>query len=629
MNKKHLLSLVAVLFLATSCSDNSTYTEKASPANAFKDYAGHEKSILGIGKTISQRKSAANATVSFKGNYSLEKSITKLAKKYDLSVEWDDSINKLKSERLLANNQSFNEARTYIESVYDISIVRVRDRAIKVLSPATLQKIESFEPGPNVVLSKAVNGLAGLCGYNLVIAEYKDVLANEKITTSLRDVTCNDAFSAILDPFGLSLEQRGNHYQIGGLPYREWSLDLHEQKREEAQSVTYSSEFSGGDEDSGASGNYISGGASSTKQTYTRDLWTSLENDLKELVEKSCENDQNFGYSGGSNSSSSFSDGPSAASTVVSGSSREKSCGYVRVNPDVGVIQMQAPRKVIEKADSFIERTESIASRRLLIEARILAVSKTRSFDRGSDFNAKGSIFGTDYSVGYNPTSALKGADAASSVTGTLNDLLSTGSETLNGGGFGLKSSNLDAVVRYVESFGTTYQLMKPTLEVMDRQKATLIDGRNERYFVRSGEVVTDSDTPVVTTTSEEKVQFIGIQFSVSAHIAEDEGDLHTISLQIPVTEISKYITLENQVDQVILKDQIPVATTRVIDQKVRIRDGEIKAIGGLTRTIAVDKETGVPLLQEIPVAGKAFSEESITYEDAEFVVLQQVRKLD
>lgn len=176
---------------------------------------------------------------------------------------------------------------------------------------------------------------------------------------------------------------------------------------------------------------------------------------------------------------------------------------------------------------------------------------------------------------------------------------------------------------------------MKPTLDVMDRQKATLIDGRNEKYFIRTASVDNSGDTPVVTTEAEERVQFSGIQFSVSAQIAEDGEGLHTVALQIPITEISRYITLENRAgtdendEPIIMRDEIPIATTRVIDQKVRLRDGEIKVIGGLTKTIAVDKESGVPLLQDVPVAGNAFSEESVTYEDVEFVVLLQVKRLD
>ena len=71
-----------------------------------------------------------------------------------------------------------------------------------------------------------------------------------------------------------------------------------------------------------------------------------------------------------------------------------------------------------------------------------------------------------------------------------------------------------------------------------------------------------------------------------------------------------------------------PVANTRLIDQKVRVRDGEIKVIGGLTKTIAIDTESGVPLIRDIPALGKLANEEAVQYENVEFVILLQVRRL-
>jgi type II secretory pathway component GspD/PulD (secretin) len=70
------------------------------------------------------------------------------------------------------------------------------------------------------------------------------------------------------------------------------------------------------------------------------------------------------------------------------------------------------------------------------------------------------------------------------------------------------------------------------------------------------------------------------------------------------------------------------VASTRLIDQKVRIRDGEIKVIGGLTRTLATDNESGLPIIRQISGLGKLFNTEGITYEQVEFVVLLQVKRL-
>ena len=50
--------------------------------------------------------------------------------------------------------------------------------------------------------------------------------------------------------------------------------------------------------------------------------------------------------------------------------------------------------------------------------------------------------------------------------------------------------------------------------------------------------------------------------------------------------------------------------------------------VGGLTRTMAVDQESGIPLLRGIPLAGKVVNEESIEFEEVEFLVLLQATRI-
>ena len=102
-----------------------------------------------------------------------------------------------------------------------------------------------------------------------------------------------------------------------------------------------------------------------------------------------------------------------------------------------------------------------------------------------------------------------------------------------------------------------------------------------------------------------------------------DEGDAHSVSIQVPITDI---------VDEKVIPQSegstVPIVTTRIIDQKVKIRDGEVKVIGGLNRTIAIDKESGIPLIRGVPVAGKLFNEEGVEFQDVEFIVLLSVRRV-
>jgi type II secretory pathway component GspD/PulD (secretin) len=368
-----------------------------------------------------------------------------------------------------------------------------------------------------------------------------------------------------------------------------------------------------------------------------RNLWSDLEQDLNTLVQRSCTELRSARTEGRAAQLSAITGAtapglpaptPNRAAAPAAGGS-DVDCGYVRINRAVGMIQMRATRSVLAQADQIVKKTEEIASRRLLVEARVLAVTRNRGFDQGADVSAGQG----DVSVGFTPQSQRLRNNR--SLAGELATLLTN--DVDGAGGFiSAAGNNLDAVVRLVENFGTTYQLLQPTLEVMDRQRATIIDGRNERYFIRDSELVTsDSGDPIINSSVEERNQFVGLQFSVTAQVAEGADDLHTLLLQLPITEITSFKELTQQIGNdgagspITTVDQIPIATTRVLDQKVRIRDGEIKVIGGLNRTMAVDRESGIPLIRGIPVAGKLFNEENITFEDVEFIVLLQVRRLD
>ena len=602
MNIKSLLLLSSVAMLA-GCTD-ATYLEKESPNKLYKDYTGETAHVLGVGEPITKRQMQANATLKLQGRMPLSDVMHRVAMTYNLAVRYSDGVREEKTKEILIAQLTFDEARNYIEDVYDVQIVREGERRLLVLPSINESRVDTFNPGVNVSLSQVVRGLAKQCDYNVVITENKKALSSTFVTTMLEDITCLDAFDALLTPHGLALLNEGDHYTIGGFPTKQWRLDLYEPLREETQSINYSSSISGEEDEGGAIA--ASGGSGQVITTNSRNLWKELGVDLTDLIERTCsELKDNHSFANDDNTVNS--------AEIEASASGDDDCGYVRINPNVGLVQMRAPQSVLNAADDIIRKVEDIASRRLLVEARIIAVTKKHGFERGNQVAASDSD---------NEFNAVLRGDNVNVSAQLTNALLGFTETSAYGGAFQTRINNIDAAVRLAESFGTTYQLMQPTMEVMDRQRGVMIDGRNEKYFIIEREEETTDLGTEETITAEEKTQFVGIQFSVTAQVA-DEGEPHTLAIQVPMTEIDRFVTIPDESNS-----QVPVVTTRVIDQKVRIRDGEVKVIGGLTRTIAVDNESGVPLLRQMPVAGHLMGDESISYENVEFIVLLQVRRV-
>ena len=620
-----------LITLALAGCDNVSYVQRDSPVNAFKEYRENGSAVLGVGEPISKRQMQANATLRAEGALPLGGLMERVADTYNVAVRYGAGVRQEMSRDLLISDLKFNEARNYIEDTYEVQIVREGERRLLVLPAANVARIESFDPGSNIPLVEAVRAMSMQCDMNLVINENRNRLVNTRVSAAFEDITCTDAFDAVLAPHGMTLVDKGDYYSIGGLPSRTWSLNLFEPLREESQSISYDANLGGSE--GGISGNTTTGGggggggdaasasgggSSDITTRQDRDLIQELLTGLESLLDEACDSNSSGGQQRGVLS-------PPGGGGSGGGATISASCGYVQINRSVGLVQMQAPRDVLQAADKLIKRTEDIASRRLLVEARILAVNRDRSFKQGGVGAGRidtGS--NSDISLGFDGGLVNEEFDLSpsESVSGLLSDLAGAG------GGFGIRDNSVQGFLNFLETFTTTYQLMQPTLEVMDRQKAVMIDGRNDVFFIRESQVITSGgDNTVNNVTATERRQFEGIQFSVTAQIADGE-EPHTLHLQIPITEIVGTESLQQTFNDETFTDEIPIVNTRIIDQKVRARDGEVKVVGGLTRTMAVDRESGIPLLRGVPVAGKAVNDETVEFEEVEFLVLLQAKRL-
>ncbi len=633
------VSALVLLGASLASCNGISYAQRNSPANSYKDFRSENKgnaSVLGMGEPITSRQMAANATITLSGQYNLSEVMQRVAGTYNTAVRWGNGARREKRTNVVMNGLSFDEARNYIEDSFDVQIIKEGERRLLILPSASEPRLASFNPGNNVSLSQAVRGLAEQCNYNLVINENREQINRIRVTANLKNVTCYDAFEALLNPHGLSIIDAGDYMTIGGLPQRQWTLNLYEPQRNEQVEVNYSSDFSSNSSsgsssgsESGSSGSQSAGGSTKVSIMYERNLWKSLEDDLNELIKSNCitpldadsvvQNDAALlpPPNGETQDTNLIQPTQQVVASDASGQPVAANCGYVRINSSVGLVQMRAPRAVLEEANEIITRVADVASRRLLLEARVLAVSRTRNFNQQANFRVGRTDNGTTTATSFN-----------GSVTAALNNALATftGANMTTAGGILVRNNNLDAVIALLENYGTTYALMHPMMELMDRQRATLIDGRNEKYFIPNTEVVTGTATSS-SQSFDERNQFLGLQFSATAQISESPEEPHTISLQIPITSLAKEIEMP-ATSSGTTPSMVPIANTRLIDQKVRIRDGEIKVIGGLTKTIAVDTESGIPLIRDIPALGKLANQEGIQYENVEFVILLQVRRL-
>jgi MSHA biogenesis protein MshL len=187
--------------------------------------------------------------------------------------------------------------------------------------------------------------------------------------------------------------------------------------------------------------------------------------------------------------------------------------------------------------------------------------------------------------------------------------------------GLAFQASNFAALLNFLQTQGDVSVLSSPRIATLNNQKAVLKVGSDELYVTG---VTTSTTTAGSNTVSSPSVTlqpfFSGISLDVTPQI-DDAGNvmLHVHPTVSTVTEKSKAIDLGSLGS---FKLPLAASTVNETDSIVRLRDGQIAAIGGLMKQVAQNERTGVPGLQDAPMVGGLFRQTSVVSSKRELVIL-------
>jgi MSHA biogenesis protein MshL len=215
-------------------------------------------------------------------------------------------------------------------------------------------------------------------------------------------------------------------------------------------------------------------------------------------------------------------------------------------------------------------------------------------------------------------TGKLTGADGTAIAPGV--DLAAG---ALGRGFYGLafQAANFAALLNFLQTQGDVQVLSSPRIATLNNQKAVLKVGSDELYVTG---VTTNTSTNGNNSTSSPSLTlqpfFSGISLDVTPQI-DDAGNvmLHVHPTISTVSEKNKNIDLG-----ALGNFRLPLAASTVneTDSIVRVRDGQIVAIGGLMKTELRDERTGLPVVSDAPVVGGLFRQTSTVHSKRELVIM-------
>jgi len=154
--------------------------------------------------------------------------------------------------------------------------------------------------------------------------------------------------------------------------------------------------------------------------------------------------------------------------------------------------------------------------------------------------------------------------------------------------------------------------LQNPRIRATDAQKATLTVG--EKIPVATGSYQTGAATAVVSSLVNTQFQYqdVGVKVEMTPSIHYD-NDI-TLKIRIEVSTDANNVTISGVTE--------PIIAQNIVDQVIRLREGEASILGGITEKTETVSWNGIPGLSSIPILRYLFGSKDHTIMDSELVFL-------
>jgi general secretion pathway protein D len=154
--------------------------------------------------------------------------------------------------------------------------------------------------------------------------------------------------------------------------------------------------------------------------------------------------------------------------------------------------------------------------------------------------------------------------------------------------------------------------LQNPRIRATDAQKATLTVG--EKIPVATGSYQTGAATAVVSSLVNTQFQYqdVGVKVEMTPSIHYD-NDI-TLKIRIEVSTDANSITISGVTE--------PIIAQNIVDQVIRLREGEASILGGISEKTDMVSWNGIPGLSSIPILRYLFGSKDHQIMDSELVFL-------
>lgn len=277
----------------------------------------------------------------------------------------------------------------------------------------------------------------------------------------------------------------------------------------------------------------------------------------------------------------------------------------VTVNPQAGLVIINALPNEISAVRSFLDRSELSVRRQVILEAKIVEVKLSEGFEAGVNWSEiQGQMLLTN-----NVSSFTLPTD----ISGVSQEAGEIFSSIFNIG-------DMSRLLSLLETQGAVQVLSSPRISTVNNQKALIRVGSDEFFVTGIANETTSTASATSTAPNIELTSFFsGISLDVTPQIAENgEIILHVHPIVSNVIDQNKVIRLGDD------EFSLPLALREVreSDSIVRAESGQVVVLGGLMKEQTVDVNGKRPGLGDVPILNLLFKTKQKSKEKTELVIL-------
>ncbi|MBF0188335.1 MAG: pilus (MSHA type) biogenesis protein MshL [Magnetococcales bacterium] len=312
----------------------------------------------------------------------------------------------------------------------------------------------------------------------------------------------------------------------------------------------------------------------------------------------------------------------------------------VMINKQAGLVVVRALPAELREVEDYLNALKQRNRYQVILEAKILEVELSDSFQYGVDWLAISKQIGNMPPLASEPSSvtgtitagatfrgiqntrklvpAASGLAAEDSLPYTTNPAAIFGyGGTGNPFTFALRADDFISFIDLLEGQGKVQVLSSPRVSTSNNQKAVIKVGQDE-IFITDVEVDVDENGNQIIDPKFVPF-FSGVAMDVTPQIGEDRSvTLHIHPMVTQVTDNVKSFVF-NGTNQ---SYPLALSQSREVDSIIQVKSGEVVVIGGLMQKQLNETENKIPVLGDIPIIGNAFKQVTKTWVRNELVIL-------